>query len=48
MRYCTPIESLDESLNQMKLIMQGKLPKKTWKQLKEELKNKEKCEKNNE
>jgi hypothetical protein len=32
-RYCTPAESLEESLKQMKLMREGKLPKKTWDEL---------------
>lgn len=32
----TPAESLKESLNQMKQIREGKRPRKTWKQLREE------------
>lgn len=39
-RPITPAESLKESLQQMNLIREGKLPKKTWRQLREEL-NKE-------
>jgi hypothetical protein len=38
-RYCTVAESLEESLKQMKLIREGKLPKKTWKELRDELKS---------
>ena len=29
-RYCTPSESLEQSLKEMKLMREGKLPKKTW------------------
>ncbi|NRY59829.1 hypothetical protein [Clostridium beijerinckii] len=32
-RYCTVSESLEQSLKEMQLIRQGKLPKKTWRQL---------------
>lgn len=34
--------SLEESLKEMQLIRSGRLKKKTWKELKEELKRKEK------
>jgi len=37
-RYCTPSESLEQSLKEMKLIREGKIPKKSWNDLKEELK----------
>ena len=37
-----PVESLEESLKEMKLIRAGKLKKKTWKELREELKKEEK------
>lgn len=40
-RYCSVTESLTESLKQMKLIREGKLPKKSWKDLKHELKSKD-------
>lgn len=36
-RYCTVSESLEQSLKEMQLIRQGKLPKKTWRQLRERL-----------
>ena len=36
-RYCSITESLEESLRQMKLIREGKLPKKTWKEFKKEI-----------
>ncbi|AVK50687.1 hypothetical protein AXY43_23190 [Clostridium sp. MF28] len=36
-RYCTVAESLEQSLKEMQLIRQGKLPKKTWRQLRERL-----------
>lgn len=36
-RYCTVAESLEQSLKEMQLIRQGKLPKKTWRQLREGL-----------
>ncbi len=38
-RYCTVSESLEESLKQMKLIREGNLPKRTWKELKKEIEN---------
>lgn len=38
-RPCTPSESLAKSLQEMQLIKQGKLQKRTWNELKEELKN---------
>lgn len=44
-RYCPISESLEESLKQMKLIREGKLPKKTWKDFKKELQD-EKDKKN--
>jgi len=31
-RYCTVTESLEQSLKEMQLMRQGKLPKKTWKE----------------
>lgn len=31
-RYCTVAESLEQSLKEMQLIREGKLPKKTWKE----------------
>ncbi|NSB17418.1 hypothetical protein [Clostridium beijerinckii] len=36
-RYCTVAESLEQSLKEMQLIREGKLPKKTWRQLRERL-----------
>ncbi|NRT78099.1 hypothetical protein [Clostridium beijerinckii] len=36
-RYCTVAESLEQSLKEMQLIREGKLPKKTWRQLREGL-----------
>lgn len=37
--YPTPKERIRQSLIEMKLMREGKLPKKTWKQLREELQN---------
>jgi hypothetical protein len=37
-RYCTVEESLIESCKQMKLMREGKIPKKTWKECREEWK----------
>ena len=37
-RYCTVRESLIESCKEMKLIREGKLPKKTWQELRKEIK----------
>jgi len=37
-RHCVPYESLEQSLKEMKLMREGKLPKKTWNELKLELK----------
>jgi len=37
-KYCTPSESLEQSLKEMKLMREGKIPKKSWNDLKEELK----------
>lgn len=37
-RYCPISESIIESCKEVKLMRDGKLPKKTWKELKEELK----------
>lgn len=37
-RYCTVRESLEESCKEMNLIREGKLPKKTWQELKKEIK----------
>lgn len=41
-RYCTVSESLEESLKQMKDMRNGKLPKKTWRQFRKELKEEDK------
>ena len=38
-RYCTVAESLEQSLKEMQLMREGKIPKKTWRQLREELDN---------
>jgi hypothetical protein len=38
-RPCSISESLVQSCKEVQLIREGKLPKKTWKELKEELKN---------
>jgi len=35
-RYCTVSESLEQGLKEMKLIREGKLPKKTWRECREE------------
>jgi len=35
-RYCTVAESLEQSLKEMQLMRQGKLPKKTWREYREE------------
>lgn len=40
-RHCTVAESLTESLKQMQLMRECKLPKKSWKDFKEELNKKE-------
>jgi len=40
-RYCTPLESLEQSLIEMKLMREGKIPKKSWWDLKEQLKDEE-------
>lgn len=37
-RYCSVYESLEESLKEVKMIKQGKIKKKTWKELFKELK----------
>ena len=37
-RYCSVYESLEESLKEVKLIKEGKIKPKTWKELLEELK----------
>jgi len=37
-RYCSVYESLEESLKEVKLIKEGKLKPKTWKELLDELK----------
>lgn len=39
-RHCSPTKSLEESLKEMQLMRQGKMKKRTWKELREELKNK--------
>lgn len=36
-RPCTPLESLAQSLKEMKLMRESKLPKKSWWELKAEL-----------
>lgn len=36
-RYCTISESIIESCKQVKLIREGKLPKKSWRDFKKEL-----------
>lgn len=41
-RYCTVKESLIESCKEVKAIREGKLPKKTWKDLMVEMKKWEK------
>lgn len=38
-RYCTVAESLEQSLKEMQLMREGKIPKKTWRQHMEELDN---------
>lgn len=40
-RYCSVYESLKESLKEVKLIKQGKIKPKTWRELLEELKKDE-------
>lgn len=50
-RYCSISESLIESCKEVKLIREGKLPKKSWRDFRAELKNDEflkpnKCSKN--
>lgn len=37
-RYCPISESIIESCKEVKLMREGKLPKKSWKELREELK----------
>ena len=37
-RYCSVSESLRQSCKEVKAMRDGKLPEKTWKQLKDELK----------
>jgi hypothetical protein len=37
-RPCTILESLEESLKQMKAMRKGEMPKKTWRDFKKELK----------
>lgn len=39
-RYCTVRESIAESFKEIKLMQEGKLPKKTWKAYLEERENK--------
>jgi hypothetical protein len=39
-RPCTILQSIEESFNEVKLIRDGKLPKKTWKELREEKRKK--------
>lgn len=38
-RPCSPAQSLAESLQEMQLISQGKLKKRTWSELKKQLKS---------
>jgi len=38
-RPCSPNESMKKSIKEMELIRKGILPKKTWKNLKNELEN---------
>ncbi len=38
-RYCSVSESIIESYKEVKLMREGKISKKSWKELKEELKN---------
>lgn len=40
-RYCTVYESLEQSLQEVKLIKEGKIKPKTWDELYEELKHNE-------
>lgn len=40
-RPCTILQSIEESFNEVKLIREGKLPKKTWKELREEKRRKQ-------
>jgi hypothetical protein len=40
-RPCTILQSIEESFNEVKLIREGKLPKKTWKELREEKRKKQ-------
>ena len=35
-RYCTVSESLEQSLKEVKLMREGKIPKKTWREYREE------------
>ncbi|OLN33836.1 hypothetical protein [Desulfosporosinus metallidurans] len=39
-RHCTPAQSLKQSLREMKLMRNGKMKKRSWKEFREEL-NKE-------
>jgi len=41
-RPCSPNKSLEKSIKEMKLIRKGKLPKKTWNDLKTELEKEKK------
>lgn len=41
-RYCPVSESLEESLKEMKLMREGKLPKKSWREMFKELKDEDK------
>ncbi|WP_157737954.1 hypothetical protein [Aneurinibacillus soli] len=38
LRYCTPAESLKQALKEMKLMREGKLPKKPWDEFYKEIK----------
>jgi hypothetical protein len=40
-RPCTILQSIEESFNEVKLIREGKLPKKTWKELREDKRKKQ-------
>jgi len=39
-RPCSPLESLEQSLKEVFMIKSGKLPKRTWSELKKELESK--------
>ena len=41
-RYCPVTESLEKSLKEMKAMREGKMPKKTWRQYRDELKEERK------